>query len=374
MKVLSIFGTRPEAIKMAPLIKVLAATTGIQSRVCVTAQHREMLDMVLQLFDIKPDYDLNLMRPNQSLAAYSAQALSQIDQVLAQELPDLVLVHGDTSTTFIASLAAFYHKIPIGHVEAGLRTANKYSPFPEEINRRLTMPLADLHFAPTAMAAANLLSENASKDRVFITGNTVIDALHLIQKQDMPGFSDLGLADIDWQKKVILLTCHRRENWGEPMAQVFGAIKQLLLKYEDVQIIFPIHRNPLIREQVQQLLAATPRLYLCEPLDYLPMCHVLKRCYMVLTDSGGLQEEAPAFGKPVLVLRQTTERPEAIEAGVACLVGTEQEAILAKASRLIEDQAAYQQMAQAISPYGDGTASLQIRDIILAYQQANGRA
>ncbi len=364
MKVLSIFGTRPEAIKMAPLIKVLAATPGIQSRVCVTAQHREMLDMVLQLFAIKPDYDLNLMRPNQSLAAYSAQALAQIDQVLTQELPDLVLVHGDTSTTFIASLAAFYHKIAIGHVEAGLRTADKYSPFPEEINRRLTMPLADLHFAPTAMAAANLLQENAPKDRVFITGNTVIDALHLIQKQDMP---DLNLGDIDWQKKVILLTCHRRENWGEPMAQIFGSIKQLLLKYEDVQIIFPMHRNPLIRNQVQELLADTPRLYLCEPLDYLPMCNVLKRCYMVLTDSGGLQEEAPAFGKPVLVLRQTTERPEAIEAGVACLVGTKQEAILAKAGQLIEDQAAYQQMAQAISPYGDGTASLQIRDIILNY-------
>jgi len=364
MKILSVFGTRPEAIKMAPLVNLLQRTEGLESKLCVTAQHREMLDTVLTLFQLTPDYDLNLMRHGQSLSEFTAAALSALDEVLAAEQPDLLLVHGDTTTTFVASLAAFYHHVPCGHVEAGLRTGQKYAPYPEEMNRRLTAVLADWHFAPTPGAADHLLAEGIVAERVFITGNTVIDALlaTLEQPCDLDG---LGLDAVDWRRQVLLLTCHRRENWGRPMAEIFAAIAALLRDFPDLEVIFPVHRNPLIRAQVEQQLRGLPRLHLCEPLAYLPFCHVLKRCYFVVTDSGGLQEEAPALAKPVLVLREVTERPEAIDAGTARLAGRERDTVYNAAATLLQNKAAYQAMAHAENPYGDGHAAERIRDILL---------
>ena len=363
MKVLSVFGTRPEAIKMAPLVNLLARSKGIESKICVTAQHREMLDAVLDLFEIKPDYDLDLMRHGQSLTALSAAALSALDAVLQAEQPDLLLVHGDTTTTFAGGLAAFYHRLPCGHVEAGLRTAHKYAPYPEEMNRRLTTRLADWHFAPTSGAADNLLAEGIAAERIFITGNTVIDALlnTIGQPCDLGG---LGLDAVDWSRRVLLLTCHRRENWGRPMAGIFSAISALVNDFPDIEVVYPVHRNPLIRAQVEEHFSGLVRLHICEPLSYLPFCHVMQRCHLVLTDSGGLQEEAPALAKPVLVLREVTERPEAVAAGTARLAGIGKETVYAAAAALLQNEAEYKVMAHSVNPYGDGHASERIRDII----------
>ena len=350
---------------MAPLVDLLARAEGIESKICVTAQHREMLDTVLELFKLKPDHDLDLMRHGQSLSGLSAAALSALDAVVQAEQPDLLLVHGDTSTTFMGSLAAFYHRIPCGHVEAGLRTAHKYAPYPEEMNRRLTAALADWHFAPTPGAADNLLAEGIAAERVFVTGNTVIDALLATVGQpcDLGGVP--GLDAVDWRRRVVLLTCHRRENWGRPMSEIFSAIAALLHDFPDIEVIYPVHRNPQIRAQVEEHLSGLPRLHLCEPLSYLPFCHVMQRCHLVLTDSGGLQEEAPALGKPVLVLREVTERPEAIAAGTARLAGVKRDTVYAAAAALLQDEAGYKAMAQAVNPYGDGHAAERIRDIIL---------
>ena len=364
MKVLSVFGTRPEAIKMAPLVKALAQSEGIESKVCVTAQHREMLDTVLDLFAIKPDYDLNLMRHGQSLSELTAAALAALDTVLRTEQPDLVLVHGDTTTTFVGGLAAFYHRLRCGHVEAGLRTEQKYAPYPEEMNRRLTAALADWHFAPTKGAATNLLAEGLDPTGIFVTGNTVIDAL--LATVDKPcDLGGLGLDKVDWGRRVLLLTCHRRENWGRPMSEIFSAVAALLADFSDIEVVYPIHRNPRIREQATEHLSGLPRMHICEPLSYLPFCHVMQRCHLVLTDSGGLQEEAPALGKPVLVLREVTERPEAIAAGTARLAGTARATVYAAAAALLQNKAEYQAMAHAVNPYGDGHAAERIREIIL---------
>ena len=364
MKILSVFGTRPEAIKMAPLLRLLARTPGLQSYICVTAQHREMLDAVLELFALQPDYDLDLMRHGQSLTDISAAALRGLDEVLAGLQPDLLLVHGDTTTTFIGALAAYYQRIPLGHVEAGLRTADKFAPYPEEMNRRLTGSLADWHFAPTAGAAQNLLREGVAAERIFVTGNTVIDALLQTIKQPC-NLTGLGLDAVDWRRRVLLLTCHRRENWGAPMAEIFSAAAAILRDFDDVEIIYPVHRNPLIRGAVQEHLAVSPRLHITEPLSYLPFCHIMQRCHLVLTDSGGLQEEAPALGKPVLVLREITERPEAIEAGTARLAGIQRDSVYTAIAALLQNQEEYAAMAQAINPYGDGYAAERIVKIIM---------
>ncbi len=371
-KVLAVFGTRPEAIKMAPLVLELAARPEMDCQVAVTAQHREMLDQVLQLFQISPAYDLNLMRHGQTIGQITAGVLKGLDEVLADAQPDVVLVHGDTTTTFAASLAAFYRRIPCGHVEAGLRTFDKYAPYPEEINRRLTGVLADYHFAPTAQARDNLLAEGVPPARIAVTGNTVIDALLQVVKKDC-SLTGLGLDAVDWRRRVLLLTCHRRENWGAPMEEIFGAVRQLVAEQEEVEVVFPVHKNPVVREVAQQVLGDCPRVHLCEPLDYLPLCHVMNRCYLVLTDSGGLQEEAPALGKPVLVLRQVTERPEAVAAGTARLVGTDRETILAAVGQLLRDPQQYQGMARAVNPFGDGTASRQIGDHLAHWLDEAGR-
>ena len=362
MKVLSVFGTRPEAIKMAPLLQSLAASP-VESVVAVSAQHREMLDQVLHLFQITPDYDLDLMRPGQTLSSITAAVLEGLEPILEQEMPDLLLVHGDTTTTFAASLAAYYHQIPCGHVEAGLRSGDKYAPYPEEINRRLTGAISALHFAPTALAAENLRREGVAEDQIFVTGNTVIDALLQAIKKPC-SLTGLGLDDVDWGKRIILMTCHRRENWGQPMEEIFSATRALLLAHPECQLVFPLHKNPLVREIAQRHLGELPQAHLCEPLDYLPFCHVMRRAYLLLTDSGGLQEEAPSLGKPVLVLRDVTERPEAISAGTAQLAGTCYQSVYEAAQRLLIDETAYRQMAHAANPYGDGRAAQRITEII----------
>lgn len=364
LKVLTVFGTRPEAIKMAPLVLALQQTEGINTQVAVTAQHREMLDQVLKLFQIKPDYDLNIMKTGQTLFDITTRALTGLKDVLDQAKPDLVLVHGDTSTTFVASLAAFYKQIPVGHVEAGLRTNNKYSPYPEEMNRRLTGVLADLHFAPTAKAKENLLREGIDAKNIFVTGNTVIDALKATVREDYT-FNHRELDSIDFrQKRVLLVTTHRRENLGEPMREIYLALRDIVDNYPDVEIVFPVHKNPAVRGMAQQVLGATPRVHLIEPLDYQPFINLMQRCYLVLTDSGGMQEEAPALGKPVLVLRDTTERPEAVQAGTVRLIGTQKDAVLRHTRELLENPAAYNKMAEAVNPYGDGLASLRITQAI----------
>ncbi len=366
IKVLSIFGTRPEAIKMAPVIQELTAKEGIECKIAVTAQHREMLDQVLELFAIKPDYDLNIMRHGQNPAGITAAVLSGLEPVLEKENPDLVLVHGDTTTTFAASLASFYHKIPCGHVEAGLRTGDKYAPFPEEINRRLTGVLADYHFAPTVAAQTNLIMEGVSEDRICVTGNTVIDALLQVVKKDCD-LNQYGLDKVDWTKKIILLTCHRRENWGKPMENIFQAVRRLTEDFPELEVVFPVHKNPLISETAEKFLGGHPRIHLCQPLEYLPFSHLMDKSYIVLTDSGGMQEEAPALGKPVLVLRKVTERPEAVEAGTARLVGTRYEDVYAGAARLLRNQREYLAMAKAVNPFGDGTAARQITESIFKF-------
>ena len=364
LTVMSIFGTRPEAIKMAPVVLELCRQPEIESVVAVTAQHREMLDQVLKLFDIRPDFDLNIMSEGQTLFDITSRALSGLDGVLSQVQPDVVLVHGDTTTTFAGALAAYYHQIEVGHVEAGLRTRNKFSPYPEEMNRRLTGALADLNFAPTLTAKENLLRENVDPKNIFVTGNTVIDALYQTVRPDFKFTGELSRVDFD-NRRIILVTTHRRENLGEPMRNVYKALKSLVDEFPNVEIIFPVHKNPKVREVVDAELGNLERVRLTDPLDYEPFANLMSRASLILTDSGGVQEEAPALGKPVLVLRDTTERPEAVHAGTVKLIGTARDAVYSAAKTLLTDEAAYRQMAEARSPYGDGHAAQRIVKALL---------
>lgn len=363
---MTVFGTRPEAIKMCPLVlEMRKYPEYIQPIVAVTAQHREMLDQVLELFGIKPDYDLNIMTSGQTLYDVTTRALMGLKPVMEEAKPDMVLVHGDTTTTFAGALAAFYAQIPVGHVEAGLRTGNKYSPYPEEMNRKLTGAIADMHFAPTSTSKANLLRENVKPENILVTGNTVIDALQTTVR------SDYHFEDEDFNKvfasgrRLILMTTHRRENLGEPMRHVYRALKSVLEAHEDVEAIFPVHKNPKVREIVQQELGHLNRVHLIEPMDYEPFANLMAKVDIVLTDSGGIQEEAPALGKPVLVLRDTTERPEAVEAGTVKLVGTAYEDVLRETNLLLDDAGHYRSMAEAANPYGDGKACQRIISAIL---------
>lgn len=363
IKVLSVFGTRPEAVKMCPLINALEACPDIHSVVCVTAQHREMLDQVLKTFGITPDYDLNLMRDRQTLTGISVAVLEGLAEVLEDERPNLVLVHGDTTTSSMAALAAFYQQIPVGHVEAGLRTHDISSPYPEEMNRQITGRIAALHFAPTALNVKNLNNENI-RHNIHITGNTVIDAFATTVKADYQ-FKSEPLRKMDFGgARTILLTAHRRENWGEPLMSICRAVKRLVADFEDVQVIYPVHLNPVVRETVDHILQGNERILLIDPIDVEDMHNVLSRVYMVMTDSGGLQEEAPSLGKPVLVLRKETERPEAVEAGTVLITGTEEEDVYRDACSLLSDDAIYHKMAHAANPYGDGKASARIAAII----------
>lgn len=364
IKVMTVFGTRPEAIKMAPLVKELQKNQDkIDSVVTVTAQHREMLDQVLETFKISPDYDLNIMKDRQTLTDVTINALKGLDNVIKSVKPDLILVHGDTTTTFAASLAAFYNQVAVGHVEAGLRTWDKYSPFPEEMNRQLTGTMADLHFAPTKKAADNLLEEGKNRDAIFITGNTAIDALEstVTSEYEHPLLTELG------GDKLILLTAHRRENLGEPMRNIFKAIKRIVDEYDNVQIVYPVHLNPSVREAANDILGNNARVHLIEPLGVEDFHNFMDRAYLILTDSGGVQEEAPSLGTPVLVLRDTTERPEGIEAGTLKLAGTDQETIYSLIQQLLKDPELYQSMAQSSNPYGDGKASNRIVEAIKYY-------
>jgi len=352
-KIMLMFGTRPEAIKMCPLVKALEKDQRFDSVVCVSGQHREMLDQVLDIFQVQPDYDFDIMTKNQSLSQITSRILSKIDGVLEEEKPDMVLVHGDTSTTFAGSLGAFYHQIPVGHVEAGLRSQDMWSPFPEEANRALTSKVTSMHFAPTQSNKDNLLRENIKEEAIYLTGNTVIDALNMVIDKDYV-FQEDVLKDIDFdQEKVILVTAHRRENLGQPMVAIFTAIKRLI---EDlgVRVIYPIHLNPKVRAIANDVFGDMDGIHLIEPLTYKPFANLMARSYLIMTDSGGLQEEAPALGKPVLVLRRETERPEAVAAGTVAMVGVEEEVIYQKAYQLMTNQAAYDSMAKAANPYGDG--------------------
>ena len=360
LKVMTIFGTRPEAIKMAPVVKALEAAPDMESIVTVTAQHREMLDQVLHLFSITPDYDLNIMSQGQTLYDVTCRALMGLQEVLKEAKPDVVLVHGDTTTTFVGALAAFYEGIPVGHVEAGLRTGNIYSPFPEEMNRKLTGAIGTYHFAPTTTSKANLLKENINPDHLYVTGNTVIDALQTTVKEDYI-FTEELLNKIDYvNQKVILVTTHRRENLGDPMRNVYEAIRDIIGEHEEVEVIFPMHRNPKVRSIVQEVLGDMPRVHLIEPLEYEPFANLMDRTYLIMTDSGGIQEEAPSLGKPVLVLRDTTERPEAVQAGTVKLVGTDKATVYSTAKDLITNAEMYTAMSNAVNPYGDGLASERI--------------
>lgn len=366
LKVMTVFGTRPEAIKMCPLVlEIRKHPDEIEPLVAVTAQHREMLDQVLHLFGITPDYDLNIMSAGQTLYDVTEKALRVLQKVLEEAKPDLVLVHGDTTTTFAGALAAFYAQIPVGHVEAGLRTGNKYSPFPEEMNRKLTGALADYHFAPTATSKANLLRENVPEAKIVVTGNTVIDALKTTVKKDYR-FDDDALHEVlDSGKRLILMTTHRRENLGEPMRHVYKALCEVLRTHPGVEAIFPVHKNPKVRQIVNEELGHLPQVHLIEPLDYEPFANLMARVDIVLTDSGGIQEEAPALGKPVLVLRDTTERPEAVSAGTVKLIGTAYEDVLRETNLLLDDAVHYRSMAEAVNPYGDGEACARIVNRIL---------
>ncbi len=365
LKVMTVFGTRPEAIKMAPLVLELQKRDEIESIVCLTAQHRQMLDMVMDMFGITADYDLNIMRERQTLAGITTRALSGLDDVMREAKPDVVLVHGDTTTTLAGSMAAFYNQIKVGHVEAGLRTYDKYSPFPEEMNRRITGVIADFHFSPTISNKRNLLRETVDESKIYITGNTVIDAIHYTVKEDYK-FKDEKLAKVDYKnRRVILVTAHRRENLGEPLENICNAIKRLADEFKDTEIIYPVHLNPAVREVAFKILGDTENVHLIEPLDVDELHNLMSRCFMVMTDSGGLQEEAPALGKPVLVLRQETERPEAIAAGTAKLAGTDEERVYRLAKELLTSEAEYSKMAHAVNPYGDGRASERIADALL---------
>jgi len=368
-KILTVFGTRPEAIKMAPVVKVLAACPGIEAKVCVTAQHREMLDQVLELFEIVPDYDLNIMKKGQSLTGVTISVLDGLEGVLADFKPDRVLVHGDTTTTFTTTLAAFYQQVPVGHVEAGLRTGNLYSPWPEEANRKLTGALADLHFAPTDIAKKNLLNEGVKPSSIVLTGNTVIDALlsvremihsdTLLQGQFRDKFSFLTEG-----RRFMLVTGHRRESFGGGFESICAALREIASEYPDLDVVYPVHLNPHVQEPVNRLLSGLSNVYLIDPLDYLPFVYLMDRSHIVLTDSGGIQEEAPSLGKPVLVMRDTTERPEAVDAGTVLLVGTDRQKIIDEVKRLLDDEEAYRKMSFAHNPYGDGKASKRIVDAI----------
>ncbi len=360
LKVMTVFGTRPEAIKMAPLVKALEASPGIKSSVCVTAQHREMLDQVLGIFGIRPDFDLNIMQDRQTLVDITTRALEGLYDVFREAAPDIVLVHGDTTTTFAASLAAYYLKIKVGHVEAGLRTHDKYFPYPEEMNRRLTGVIADLHFSPTVSNRENLIREGISEDRIYVTGNTVIDALSTTVSRDFV-FEDPFLKGFDFQgKRVIAMTAHRRENIGEPFEEIFSAIRRIADEYADTHIIYPVHLNPLVMEAAQRILGDHPRIHLIKPVNVQEMHNLIARSYIVLTDSGGLQEEAPSLGKPVLVLRNETERPEAVQAGTVRLAGTQYESVYRLTKELLDREDIYLEMARAVNPYGDGKASQRI--------------
>jgi UDP-N-acetylglucosamine 2-epimerase len=373
IKVVTVFGTRPEAIKMAPLVKLMEQNGHIETVVCVTAQHREMLDQVLGLFDIVPDYDLDIMRDRQTLTGVTVRALEGVGNVLDEVKPDAVLVHGDTTTTFAGSLASFYRHVRVGHVEAGLRTFDRYSPFPEEINRRLTGALADMHFAPTAVAKANLLREGVPENSIVVTGNTVIDALLQVARSGYI-FTQPLLKDMDFElKRVILLTCHRRENLGKPMEEIFKAVRDIVSAYSDVEVVYPVHRNPAVLEAARSILGERKRIHLIEPLDYLPFANLMGKCHLVMTDSGGIQEEAPSLGKPVLVLREVTERPEAVKAGTVKLAGVKRAEVVKAASQLLEDDSEYSKMAHAVNPYGDGTASRRIVDALLYFFGINER-
>ena len=363
IRVMTIFGTRPEAIKMAPLALELSRRPQIDALCCVTAQHRQMLDSVLDIFRLVPDFDLNIMEPRQTLSTITSKCLLGMEEVLEQARPDLVLVHGDTSTTFAGALAAFYHRVPVGHVEAGLRTYDKYSPYPEEMNRRMVSAIADLHFCPTPSNRDNLAREGIEQG-VFLTGNTVIDALQTTVVKDFH-FSEGVLNDLDYvNRKVILVTCHRRENYGTPMAHIMTALRRVADAFPDVELVYPVHPSPTVQETAHQYLDGHPRIHLIEPLAVDEMHNLMARCYLVMTDSGGLQEEAPALGKPVLVLRRETERPEAVAAGTVQLAGVEEEPIFQAAARLLRDESAYRAMAHAVNPYGDGQACRRIADAI----------
>jgi UDP-N-acetylglucosamine 2-epimerase (non-hydrolysing) len=369
LRVLSVFGTRPEAIKMAPVVERLRAAPQVEAGVCVTGQHRQMLDQVLELFGITPDFDLDVMEPDQALPQLTAAILQGLEPVLEQFRPSWVLVQGDTTTVMATALLAYYRRIRLGHVEAGLRTGDKWQPFPEEINRRVAAVLADLHFAPTERARQNLLGEGIAPGCIVVTGNPVIDALRSIAARPYDETSG-PLAKVPFDRRVILLTAHRRENFGAPLQGIFTAVLRLAKSYGDqVHFVYPVHLNPNVRQPAQQLLGGAPNISLIEPLEYLPMVHLMKRCYLVLTDSGGLQEEAPALGKPVLVLRQVTERPEAIDAGTARLVGTDPDRIEAEARRLLDDPQAYAAMAHAANPFGDGHAAERIVEALVASSQ-----
>jgi UDP-N-acetylglucosamine 2-epimerase (non-hydrolysing) len=380
MKILSVFGTRPEAVKMAPIVRLLAQTPGIDSRVCVTAQHRQMLDQVLDLFQIKPEYDLDLMREGQSLAQLTAGIFLHLDPVLEEVQPDWVLAVGDTTTVVTTCQLAFYRRIKFGHVEAGLRTHNKWHPFPEEINRRLATTMADLHFAPTTWSQGNLLREGVDAKDIVVTGNPVIDALKFVSEQPAPDLiiellerlgvesnspttTRLGTSKLK-TKKLILVTAHRRENFGQPIENICHALRELASR-GDVQIVYPVHLNPNVQEPVNRILKGVEGITLLPPLDYLPLVHLMKRSTLILTDSGGLQEEAPSFGVPVLVMRETTERPEGVDAGTLKLVGTEASHIVQEAKRLLEDESEYAKMAKASNPYGDGHAAERIVEALL---------
>ncbi len=365
MKVLSVFGTRPEAIKMAPVVKALAADPGIESRVCVTAQHREMLDQVLALFGIRPDVDLDLMQSGQDLTAITRRVLSGLQPVLKAEAPDLVLVHGDTTTTFAAALAAYYQKIPVGHVEAGLRTGNKYAPWPEEMNRRLAGAITTHHFAPTDRARDNLTAEGVDPASITVTGNTVIDALLEIVEQARADQRLLGAYPfLRSDKRLVLVTGHRRENFGTGFDNICRGLAELAGR-DDVEIVYPVHLNPSVQRPVREILSGRSNVHLIEPLDYLPFVALMDRAHLIITDSGGVQEEAPSLGKPVLVMRETTERPEAVEAGTVRLVGADQRRIVFEASRLLDDESAYRAMSRAHNPYGDGLAAGRIVNRLL---------
>ncbi|CAH0534286.1 UDP-N-acetylglucosamine 2-epimerase [Vibrio stylophorae] len=375
-KVLSVFGTRPEAIKMAPLVHTLSADERFISKVCVTAQHREMLDQVLSLFDITPDYDLNMMRAGQSLNEITARIITEIKPVLQNFKPDVILVHGDTATTFATSLAAYYEQIPVGHIEAGLRTGNLYSPWPEEANRKLTAALTQFHFAPTDNSKNNLLNENISPELISVTGNTVIDALHLI-KDKIVNDEQLNIQlcnlfpMLDESKKLILVTGHRRESFGDGFERICQALAQIAKQHTDVQIIYPVHLNPNVREPVQRILSDIKNIHLIEPQQYLPFVYLMNRAHIILTDSGGIQEEAPSLGKPVLVMRDTTERPEAVAAGTVKLVGTDIEKIVTLMNRLLNDENEYQAMSFAHNPYGDGLACQRILNTLATQLQGS---
>lgn len=362
IKVMSVFGTRPEAIKMAPLVKELEKRKEIESIVAVTAQHREMLDQVLETFKITPDYDLNIMKQGQTLGDVTTRALQGLEGVIKECKPDIVLVHGDTTTTFAGALAAFYNQVDIGHVEAGLRTYDKYSPYPEEMNRQMVDCMTDMYFAPTKLSKENLLKQNIAENKIYVTGNTAIDAM------DTTVDKNYKHEVIDWvgNSRMILLTAHRRENLGEPMRHIFTAIKRLVDEFEDIKVVYPIHKNPLVREVANEILQGNERVRLIEPLEVFDFHNFQNKSYMIMSDSGGIQEEAPSLGKPVLVLRDTTERPEGIEAGTLKLVGTDEETIYKEAKKLLTDKEAYNKMSKASNPYGDGHASERIADAIIA--------